>query len=64
MTSKMLVIDPITDATETAVSAIVRNMETGEERIITDSAEIRALYNDPTAQSYGEGSYTVVNDAA
>lgn len=59
-TANYLVIDPITDATETATSAVVRNLATGEERTITDAAEIRALYENPTAKSYGEGSYTVV----
>ncbi len=59
LTGKLLVIDPVTDATETATSALVRNLETGEETTLTDAEQIRALYDDPTAQSYGEGSYTV-----
>jgi hypothetical protein len=58
-TGRLLVIDPVTDATETATSVVVRNLETGDEATITDSAQIRALYHNPTAQSYGEGSYTV-----
>jgi hypothetical protein len=58
-TGRLLVIDPVTDATETATSVVVRNLETGDETTITDSAQIRALYRNPTAQSYGEGSYTV-----
>lgn len=55
----LLVIDPITDATETAESCTVRDMATGETELITDTARVRELYDDPTAQSYGEGSYTV-----
>jgi hypothetical protein len=59
MAQTKLVIDPITDATETAASAVVRDMATGEQTTITDPAEIRALYDHPSAKSYGEGSYTV-----
>lgn len=54
-----LIIDPVTDATETAQSIIVRDMATGNEETVTDQAVIRAFYNDPSAKSYGEGSYTV-----
>lgn len=59
MSGAVLVIDPITDATETAASCEVRPMGDGDAITITDPALIRALYDHPSATSYGEGSYIV-----
>jgi hypothetical protein len=65
--SKLLVVDPITDARETAQSITVYPMtESGPDKTkgetITDQTRIRALYEHPSASAYGEGSY-VVEDA-
>lgn len=55
--TQIIVVDPITDATETAQSCEVRLDDAFGE--VTDKELIRALYNDASAKSYGEGSYTV-----
>lgn len=52
----VLVIDPITDATETARKATV---EVDGEQITISGAVVRALYDAESAEAYGEGSYTV-----
>lgn len=57
MTQHAIVIDPVTDATETAESCLVRCA--GTEIKIEDPSVIRALYDCASAESYGEGSYTI-----
>ncbi len=57
--AELLVVDPVTDATDTADSCTIRPLGGGNSIEITDVRVIRALYDDPTAQSYGEGSYSV-----
>lgn len=62
MGGKVLVIDPVTDADETAAAVEVRPMDFGGAlrcEVITDPELIRALYDHPSAESYGDGSYTV-----
>jgi hypothetical protein len=75
MHGAILVIDPITDESVTATSCEVRPLAVQERHntdatsggaalalqsiTITDQALIRALYNHPSATSYGDGSYTV-----
>lgn len=58
----LLVIDHITDATQTARAVVVRDMASGQERITTDPVEIRALHDHATAKPCGNGSYTVEID--
>ena len=74
MNGSALVIDGITDATETATSiqvmplALVVAEPASPSALalatitITDPAIIRALYNHPSASAYGDGSYTVRGD--
>lgn len=60
---QLLVIDPVTDAYETASVAWVRGLKTNtktEEIEITERELIRALYDYPGAEAYGDGSYTVI----
>jgi hypothetical protein len=57
--AELLVVDPITDATETADSCVIRPLAGGNSIEIDDPRVIRALYNWPDAISYGDGSYTV-----
>jgi hypothetical protein len=58
---RALVIDPVTDADETAEEIELRSLNTSDVRTITVSSPriIRALYEHPSAESYGDGSYTV-----
>jgi hypothetical protein len=55
-----IVIDPITDATSTAETCQV-NID-GRTITVTDQDIIRALYDDPSARPYAEGSYVVDSD--
>jgi hypothetical protein len=80
MGGKVLVIDPVTDTDETARSIEVRpfaaQMAHNAEPLsggsalmvasetITDPELIRALYDHPTAEAYGDGSYTVEAEAS
>ena len=57
MTQFAIVIDPITDDAETADSCIVRCA--GTEIYIDDYTVVRALYDCPSAESYGDGSYMI-----
>lgn len=61
MDRKVLVVDPITDAHETASEAKVMYASAYgwdySETVRGDA--VRRLYDSPTAESYGEGSYTV-----
>jgi hypothetical protein len=82
MNGAALVIDPVTDTTDTATRIEVKPLHLVEAAqadplgahtdgpspalaadlatvVITDPALIRALYDHPTAEAYGDGSYTV-----
>jgi hypothetical protein len=64
---RVLVIDAVTDATETAASGeiafpVARQHQDGftwGERLKVSGAVLRRLYDSPSAESYGDGSYTV-----
>jgi hypothetical protein len=59
--NEVLVIDPITDETETAESATVKFPvgETWGNEQTVGAGVARRLYASPSAQVYGEGSYTI-----
>jgi len=54
----LLVVDPITDATETAAECTIAPLD-GNAIAIDDQRLIRRLYDAPGTKSYGESSYTV-----
>jgi hypothetical protein len=63
----LLVIDHITDATQTARAVVVRDMASGQERITTDPVEIRALHDHATAgpsHAVGDGLFPHIDHAA
>lgn len=60
--SPLLVLDAITDANTTADEAVILlfpDCDRSAPTTIRDAELIRALYDDETAQSYGDGSYMV-----
>jgi len=65
-TDRVLVIDPYTDDVDTAESAKVAlpaaclggGVSWGEPQIVTGNL-VRHLYESVSAESYGEGSYTI-----